>query len=243
MSTFLDLATDAMIRLGELAAGETLSSSDATYCQGVAEAMLDAWSIERLMIYNVSSITEALTASQQDYTIGPSGATFTAPRPTLIQSAAIVIPGTTIREPMSILSSKKWFAIKEKGLTGVLPTGIYLDQNFPNAGFHVSPIPSGTPTIEFYYWAALSSFPLLTTTFSWPPGYYNAMVMNLAIFLSSAYNKPLDQTLAASAVRAMESLKAFNSQILTDSLGPETTLEAPTIGRPILPAPQQGQPQ
>ena len=75
--------------------------------------MLDQWSVERLLIYNVSSITEALTANQQDYTIGPSGATFTAPRPTLIQSAAIVVPGTTIREPMSILSSKKWFAIKE----------------------------------------------------------------------------------------------------------------------------------
>lgn len=228
-----------MVRIGELAAGETLSSSDATYCQGVLNNMLDAWSLERLLIYTVSSITEALTANQQDYTIGPSGATFTAPRPTLIQSAAIVIPGTTIREPMDVLSSKKWFAIKEKGLTGVLPTSIYLDQNFPNAGFHVSPIPSGTPTIEFYYWAALPNFPLLTTTFAWPPGYYNAMAMNLGLFLTSAYNKPLDQTLAALAKEAKEMLKAFNSQVLVDSMGPNSTLDAPTIGRPIPPAAPQ----
>lgn len=231
-----------MVQLGELAAGETLSSSDATYIQGVANMMLDQWSVERLLIYTASKLTEPLSSNVQDYTIGPSGATFTAARPTLIQSAATIIPGTSIREPMDILSSKKWFAIKELGLTGLLPTSIYLDQNFPNAGFHVHPIPSGTPTIEFYYWAALSSFPLLTTSFSWPPAYWNAIGLNLALFLSSAYNKPLDQTLAGLALRVLEAVKSFNAQILSDAMGPNSTLDAPTIGRPILPASTQQAP-
>lgn len=237
--TFLDLATDAMTRIGELGQGETMSPEDANFCLTVCNSMLDIWSTQRDMIFTVTNLTENLTANTQDYTIGPSGATFTNARPILIQTAAMVMPGTTVREPMSILTSKMWSALKEKGLVGVLPDKIYLDQGYPNAGFHVHPIPSGVIEIDLYYWGELTQFASITTTFSFPPGYYECMVQNLALRIMPGYGKVPDQVTAEAAAASLANIKAINAQILNGALMPPI---GPNIGEVMAPAAPQGAP-
>ncbi len=89
--TVNDLITDALTLLEELMPGQTPSPDDQTVCFAALNALLDSWSIERLSIYTVKRVQFTLTAGQQDYTIGPTGADFTNERPVLIQTAVIVL--------------------------------------------------------------------------------------------------------------------------------------------------------
>lgn len=236
MSTALDLITDALVSLGELSQGETPNAEDGAFCLTRLNAMLDSFSTQRLNLYSVSKFTGALVANTQDYTIGPSGATFTNARPLLVQTATIVLPNT-ITEPMRILTSKEWAEIKEKALTGVLPDKLYFEPSYPNGTLHVHPRPSGTPTLELYYWTVLSTFANLSATFTFPPGYYHAIMWNLCVEISPGYNKPLDPVTQMRAQQGLSAIQNLNAQILTGSQpGEAASLQGPNIGFPQAPA-------
>ncbi len=236
MATAQDLITDALQSIGELGQNETPSADDLSYCFGRLNNLLDSWSTERLSLYAVVRGQFALVAATQDYTIGPSGTFTSIGRPVLIQSAAIILPTTTIRFQMNLLTAKQFALIQEKGLTGVLPTDVYFDQDYPNTGFHVWPVPSGTPSIEIYYWAALTAFTALGTTFAFPPGYYDAMKFGLMLMIAPAYNKPVDPATLAFAQAKKAAIQSLNAQILSGSFGETRTLHGPNIGAPVPPA-------
>ena len=87
-----DIIQDALTAISEISRGQTPSPED--YAKGLSELndLLDSLSVERLGLYAVKKVDFALIAGQQDYTIGPVGATYTNERPVLIQTAAIIIP-------------------------------------------------------------------------------------------------------------------------------------------------------
>lgn len=240
-----DLIVGALTDIGELGQGEDPSPDDLAYGLIRLNGVLDSWSTERLSLFTLGLGLITLVANVQDYTLGPSG-TFTAfGRPVLIQTATIVIGG--IRWPLSILTSKEWAMIPEKGLTGLLPTAVYLDQAFPNSGIHVHPIPSGTPSLEFYFWGALQQFANLGDVLNAPPGYQDALKYTLMLHLSPAYNKPIDPAILALAQQKKAAIQTLNAQILSGSFGESMTLRGPNIGgavtAPILtPAGQGGEP-
>lgn len=233
--TVLELITDCLVSLGEVGQGETVNTDDQSYCLTRLNGLLDSWSTERLSLYAVKRGQFTLVAGTQDYTIGPSGTFTTIGRPVLIQTAAI-IPVGTIRFQMNVLTSKQWALIQEKGLTGILPTDIYLDQEFPNAGIHLWPIPSGTPDIEIYYWAPLPIFATVGDTFSLPPGYNDAVKYGLLVHLAQAYNKSVDPAILALAQAKKAAIQTLNAQILAGSFGESRTLHGPNIGAPTPPA-------
>ncbi len=135
-----------------------------------------------------------------------------------------------IRRGMSILTAKQWATIREKHLRSHMPTDVYFDHDFENAGFHVWPVPIGTPDIEFYYWGILDQFAALDTQVQFPPGYYDALVYNLALMLTSAYRRPVTPNLLASAQQKKEAVQTMNAQILAGSYHESRTLLGPSIG-------------
>jgi len=209
--------------------------------------MLDAWNTDRLNIFTVGQGTYALTGAVQKYAIGPTaGAPFNVNRPVLIQSAAIVVPGTTIRERMDIYTSARWAAIKELGLTGVLPDKLYCDYAAPNANLYVHPIPSGTPTIEIYSWSALAAFVTLQDLIAFPPGYIEAIIYNLAIKLAPEYGQQADQLVIVTAQSSKQAMRDLNQQMLRDAAGDSAVGQLPVIGEPLpqqMPMVQQPQQQ
>jgi len=230
MATALDLITDALVTIGELGQGQTLSAEDGQYCLTRLNALLDTWSTERLSLYTVAKVTGLLVPAQQDYTIGLTApAPFNVARPALIQTASIIIAGITI--PMNVATSKQWSAIKEKALTGVLPTDVYLDQGYPLAGLHVHPIPSGTPILEMYVWNVLAQLAGVSATFDFPPGYYSAVMYNLALEISPGYTKEPNPAIVAMAAQKKAAIQTLNAQILAGSFGESRTLDAPNIGQ------------
>ena len=235
MATAQEIITQALINIGELGQGEDPSTEDLNNALVRLNGILGSWSTERLSLYTVKRGQVTLVAGTQDYTLGPTGTFTTYGRPVLIQTAAIIIPGTTIRFQMNMLTAKQWSIIPEKGVQGVLPTDFYQDGEYPNMGFHVAPIPTGTPAMEFYFWAELTQFASLSAELSMPPGYLDALTYTLMLHLSPAYNKPIDPAIVALAQSKKQAIQTINAQILSGSYGETRTLHGPNVGAAIVP--------
>lgn len=234
--TATEIIYGSLVDIGEVGAGEVASTDDLDYGLVRLNGIIDSWSTERLSLYAVVHALLTLIANQQDYTMGPSAADFTSEgRPVLIQTMSIVLGGTTIRFPMNILTAKQWAMIPEKGLSGKLPTDVYVDNQFPNLGFHLAPIPTVAQGIEIFYWAALTQFPDLTTDVGFPPGYMDALKYTLMLHLSPAYEKPIDPAILALAQSKKAAIQTLNAQILSGSFGETRTLHGPNIGAAIQP--------
>lgn len=89
--TAADIITDALIAIGELSRGQTASPEDLQHGLYELNGLTDSWSNDRLSLYTVTKQKFPLTPGLQDYSIGPSGATFTQARPVLIQDATIIL--------------------------------------------------------------------------------------------------------------------------------------------------------
>lgn len=73
MTTPLDIISRALKDIGALEAGEVPSADSTTDAFDMLNDMIDQWSNESMMIYNVTEIIFPLTAGQVQYTIGPGG--------------------------------------------------------------------------------------------------------------------------------------------------------------------------
>lgn len=73
MTTPLDIISRSLKDIGALEAGEIPTADAAVDAFDMLNDMLDQWSNESMMIYNVTEIIFPLTAGQTQYTIGPGG--------------------------------------------------------------------------------------------------------------------------------------------------------------------------
>lgn len=73
MTTPFDIVSRALKDIGALAAGEVPEADSAADAFDMLNDMIDQWSNESMMIYNVTEIIFPLTAGQTQYTIGPGG--------------------------------------------------------------------------------------------------------------------------------------------------------------------------
>lgn len=154
MSTFNDIATDAFIKNGLLAAGETLDPNQAAYAMREANRLLDQWNIQSLFIFTQVIYLFTLTTrpivvngvSQYWYTIGPASSVvagppaqpdFVAVRPNYILRANLVLNVTTpnTRVALAILDDRQWAAETVPALgTAPYPSKLYYDYGFDTSG-------------------------------------------------------------------------------------------------------------
>lgn len=237
--TFLEVATLALTDIGSLGVGEVPNESDAALCQYTFDQMMGEWSTDRLLLFTIGSAPYALSADVQQYQIGPGAVApgFNTSRPVLIQSAATIIPGTTARRAMDLLSSQEWAALGEKGLTGVFPDKLYFDNAYPIASLFVHPVPSAAITIELYTFSLLQQIVNLTDVLNFPPGYLNALRQNLAVKISPAFGMPLQQVTVQQAVSGKAAIAQINANLYRGALGTSSMFPLPTEGAPAPPAP------
>jgi hypothetical protein len=92
-TTALDIITGALRNINALEAGETPGASDTADALQVLNDMVEAWSIDKLMVYSSVENILTFTPGQYQYTVGnPVGGTFTG---TLV-SGSPTISGVTI---------------------------------------------------------------------------------------------------------------------------------------------------
>lgn len=237
MSTVLDIISGALTLLGQLGQGQTANAEDGALGFAELNLLLSQASTKRLMLASVTQRQYALQANVADYTIGPTGATFAAARPTFIESAQINVPGSSVWLPVSILDKQKWDALANRAAVDEIVTSVYPEYSYPNLTFHVHPKPSGTPSIRFGAWEQLTQFTSLFDVIAYPPAYEEWMKSNLAILLAPSYDQPVPQDLLQRAAKAEVSVMGINAQGLGGSLSAIGQFSSPNVGQPI---PTQG---
>ncbi len=234
MSTFLDLATDALQSIGQAGTGQSISPEQSQLALRLANRMLQKWSGQKLMLFLVTQRPFGLSATLQDYTVGPTGG-FVQTRPVFVESGVAVIPGTTMQQVLNILDKTQWDALPDAGViagTNGVPASVWVEYTYPNLTFHVSPIPSTAVNIRLGTWELLQQFATVFDELVLPPGYEEPVVQNLAIELADYYDMPISQTLAQLAADGLNTIKTNNAQKLRGALGESQTLQSPSTGIP-----------
>jgi len=215
--TIADIIRLAMMTIGVLAEGEAPSAAQMADAISLMNMLFDAWSTEKLFVYSVTQDVFSFVGSQQTYQWGIGAPDFTTARPVYIQSASVRIsPGNPqqIDIPLEIYNTDQWARLSVKNTSGVWPTRLYVDFQFPYAKLNFWPIPQGVNQVYINSWKPLAAVTGPTESFSLPPGYSDAVMYNLAVRLGMMYGKPLVPELAAYASSSKAKLKISLNKVL-----------------------------
>ena len=243
MSTLLDVVSGSLTAIGQLGQGQTANPEDGALGLRQSNLMLSQKSTQRLFLPYIANRQYALVANQADYSIGQAvGATFNAPRPVFIESAQVIVAGTKIVLPLSILDKERWDAIRNKGAVADVPDSLYPEYQSPNMLFHVNPVTTGTPFINLGAWEQLTQFVTLFDVLAFPPAYEEWLESNLAVVLAPYYDQQVPQSLMMRAQKAEAAVMSINAQGLGGALDDAQRLQSPNLGQPIPtgPAPTGG---
>ena len=158
--------------------------------------LLASLQTESLAIYSIREDIFTLTINVQSYTIGPSGATFTALRPMFIKDANLILQQQTpvVRSPLEILrDSSQWASIQVRAIPNSLPSKLYYNPTVPNGTINLWPGPLLAYQLELFTWSQLAAFADLTTDYSLPPGYESTLTYGLAVALAPMIPDKLKQ--------------------------------------------------
>lgn len=197
-----------------LAAGETATADDTADALVILNQMLEAWSAESLDVFTITIQTFSLTAAKQVYTMG-AGGDFNVPRPSKITDASVVSnanPSQPLEIPIDMLTDEEWQAIPVKLTPSILPRKVYDDGSFPLRNLSFWPVPTDSSVqTRLYTWTALTQFSDLTTDFTFPPGYIEAIKYNLGARLAAENFGTLTPIAASLALSSIGRIKAMNS--------------------------------
>lgn len=179
MTTASDIISDAFLAAG---IGDQYNALDATTValgQRVLNRMLDSWSNENLIVYNIAQDSFAMTPGQAQYSTS-----LLTTRP--MEVDYVFVRQNNVDYQVDLIGDIDYANIAYKVTSG-LPDQCYYNSGYPNGTFNFFPTPSTPYTAFVGYRAPLQQFTTLTTVLSLPPGYERALVYNLAAELAPAF--------------------------------------------------------
>lgn len=215
--TALTLITDALLDLGVLADEETPTASQAVGGLRKLNNMIDAWSIENLLLFSAQSFTIPMVAGQGVYTIGPGG-DVDVDRPLNVTSAYVRDTSLPITQqmdvPLYLYNNQEWQDVAFKSQQASYPNwGIWFDSGYPLVRAYMNPVPSSSQYSIVFWTSGPIGDLTLNQVISLPPGYKRGLVANLAIELAPSYGVQISPALAQIANDSKARLKIKNVQI------------------------------
>ena len=214
----------AAMRLIQVSAVDTdLTASELKDGLESLNRMIDAWSLEELMLYQVIREQFPLVSGKNPYSIGYGG-DFNTSRPTKIVGAYLTLNNGSIPVdyPMIVLNYDDYNSIRLKTLSTNFPGYIYFQPSFPIGEVYIYPIfapndPStqGPAYITLTSWKPFDMIVDPTATISLPPGYWEAIVFNLAIRIAEEYQFSIRQTTFQLANESLKKIKRINQRTMT----------------------------
>ena len=187
--TALTMIERAMRIMKVLGVGQQMTAGEATDGLYALNSMLEAWGIERLMVYQVQQSSYSWASGNASRTIGPGG-NFNATRPTKVaEEGNFVRDGSTsIDYPLTFLGDRDSYdRILLKSSTSSYPQWLFVDTGFPLMTLYVWPVPTQTLTLYLNNWKPLQAFETLTEEIALPPGYQAAIEFNLALWYAPEF--------------------------------------------------------
>lgn len=185
--------------------------------------MLDSWSADELTLYQVIREQFPLVSGQNPYTMGYGG-NFNTSRPMKVVGAYLILNNSSIpvSYPMQVLGYDDYNAVRLKTLSTNFPNYIYVQPSFPLAEIYIYPIfapndPStqGPAYINLTSWKPFDIVLDPTAYMSFPPGYWEAIVFNLAVRIAEEYQFSIRETTVALAASALKRIKRLNQRTVT----------------------------
>lgn len=177
MTTGLDMIRRARRLNRSLGAGEIMAAEQAAWGLEALNAMMDAWSIQRLFVYQITEDSHTMVAGTASYTIG-SGGVINTTRPERIEPSSYVrLSGTDYHlEP---IDEYQYNSMAVKTTPG-RPSSVYLQRAAPLATLFFYPVPDAAYTLKLRSWKKLQSFAALTDLLALPAGYEDAIIYSLS---------------------------------------------------------------
>lgn len=201
--------TQALAELGVYQAGEAPSGEDADTALFIFNEVLDALNADNRALYTVQFSAFTLTPNLSPHTIGLStnspAPTFSVStgRPTRILGANLVLNTTTpnINLPLNIRDKTWWLSLSVPSLSTAIPTDLYYEPDWPNGSLYFWTVPTAAYGVQLEIETLLAQV-TLTTTFTLPPGYQQALRLTTAEALQPIFQVPMPPTLPQRAMEA-----------------------------------------
>lgn len=212
-----ELTSEALEEIGAIGAGQTADADDAEASRRRLNRAIDSLGLDSAFLHTVRRVTKTLAASTASYTIGDGG-DIDVHWPSRIDRAALIIDTSATpptETPIEIFTDQRWQAIPQKAQTGTYIQGIHYDHDYTSrlGRIEVSPVPtSGTTQLVLYVpGTVVRGFDDLTTPYSLPDGYAEALVYQLAKRLAAGpFGKLWTPTLEELMVEATARVKRAN---------------------------------
>lgn len=196
---------------GEKVPGGTLSTAEQTDYLYDLNSMMDSWSTERLLVYQLLQESFALTASVGTYTIGSGGA-FNTTRPTMIGDPCFARDAANYDWPIKIVSAQQYGQLALKTLSGTYPQYLFYDTAMVSglATIRLYPQPIAGLTLYINSWKQLQQFATINDAIALPPGYQRAIEYNFCVEVSGGY-KAVAPEVAKIARESKAAIRALNA--------------------------------
>lgn len=197
--------------LGDLGTGETMTASQAKDGLAAFNSMLDAFSVDRLLIYHIKQEPLTWTTNTASMTIGPDGDLDTD-RPVRVEAGTYFQDANAIAYPVDITRNREVYDnIYDKTVQSSYPELLYYDTSAQLGTLYAYPVPNQALTLHLNTWQPLQTTSLLSTTLVLPPGYRRMIEFNLAKELEAEAGLPLPPGALRIANESKRSLKRFNN--------------------------------
>jgi hypothetical protein len=169
-----------------------------------------------LFVHDILSFTIGTAAAS--YTIGPSGATFTAARPTKITRANLIRTADTpdTRTPLEVIEIGEFANIQDYLDTAIEPMKLFYRPTMPSGTIYLLPYSDGSTEsladkLELFVDQPVSAFAdLNTTSYDLAPGYEDWLTLALAKRLARSFDKVPSQELVDDERTARSNITALN---------------------------------
>lgn len=205
----LKIIKRALRLLGVVASGDDPEPHELQDALESLNGMLDTWNTDGMLVYTRQLIEKDMDGSAS-YTIGEdSNNDIVAPRPVDIKQGQAFFRFGNLEYEMSVYNQEQWAAIALKDTSSSLSGVLYYDRNFETGTINLWPV-SPTGTLLLYLDSKLSQITQPTVPFRLPPGYYEAIVYNLAVRIAPEYGAKIGAEIVATALEAKTSIKRAN---------------------------------
>lgn len=229
MPTVRQHVTDALLEIGVLGPGQSLSPALAAVGLSRFQNQLDSWQADRLSLAVQARTTFTLTSGTSSVTLGPSGATVTiTPTPMWLDTVNYINPGSDPEQEIQIgiMDRDTYAGLTIKELSSALPMQcFYQRSNATGLGtLFFWPQVSQNVDIAIYSPQGVGVPVDLDSIVIGPTGYAEAFLYNLALRLCAPTGTQIPEALPTMARDAMTTMRRPNVIPAVLGVDPATTM-------------------
>lgn len=200
-STVIAVITKAMVHIGAVASGETMTGQEAQDGLDAFNDVLETWSLQNLAVYGGDVETFATVGGQASYTIGAAGNWVTARPVHDIAGAYYTLSGVDF--PITIWSQAQYNEVAVKATQSSIIDRLAYINEFPNGIVKLYPTPSVAGSIKLDIARVLTAATTIDDAITLPPGYMRALAYAVAVELTPQYGGGIDVSPQASKTLAL----------------------------------------